>query len=232
MTREMSPAYRLINACRTSRAAAESLLDDEPDLLTARTGIGETALHYLAVEDEREAVLWLLSRGASIDPRNDFGGTPLMDAASLGYEEMVRLLLASGADPNAQDPSNESALTWAARNGETRVAEILLDAGAATETGLETPLHCAAGNGHVALVKLLLTRGARIEAPGFLAWTALHYAAEHGHDAVVDVLLESGADRCARDSEGRVPADLAGELGLRQLAEKLRCSRSDDTTRA
>ena len=76
-------AYRLISACCESLEAAEALLAQEPTLIHSETGIGETPLHYLAVEDKLEAVRWLAARGAAIDARNSFGDTPLSDAASL-----------------------------------------------------------------------------------------------------------------------------------------------------
>jgi hypothetical protein len=45
----------------TSLAEAGDLLDIEPHLLDARTGLGETALHYLAVEDHLAGVRFLVA---------------------------------------------------------------------------------------------------------------------------------------------------------------------------
>ena len=45
-------AYRLISACSESLDAAETLLSREPSLIHEETGIGETPLHYLAVENK------------------------------------------------------------------------------------------------------------------------------------------------------------------------------------
>jgi ankyrin repeat protein len=73
-------AYRLIRACCHSRADAISLLEKEPNLLSARTGLGETPLHYLAVENKIEAVQLLIGHGAEVNTINECGGTPLSEA--------------------------------------------------------------------------------------------------------------------------------------------------------
>ena len=50
-------ARRLVHACFDSLDAAQALLDAVPHLLTARDGLGETALHYLAVENQMACYL-------------------------------------------------------------------------------------------------------------------------------------------------------------------------------
>jgi ankyrin repeat protein len=55
-------AYRLIQVCFNSLEQAAILLESEPSLLTERTGTGETPLHYLAVENQLEAVQFLFLR--------------------------------------------------------------------------------------------------------------------------------------------------------------------------
>ena len=61
----------------------------------ALTKDGNTALHYLAVEERRrDCARLLLASGATADVRNSGDGdTPLHIAASLGDEHKVRLLL-------------------------------------------------------------------------------------------------------------------------------------------
>ena len=56
----------------------------------------------------------------------------------------------NGADINAKEENNETALHWAARKGYFEVAEILLQYGAnanARNNLMETPLHLASYNG-------------------------------------------------------------------------------------
>ncbi|EFJ43732.1 hypothetical protein VOLCADRAFT_96152 [Volvox carteri f. nagariensis] len=54
----------------------------------------------------------------------------LVAASAAGRRRVVRLLLANGADPEAAEAYGYSALYEAARNGNTDVVEVLLDAGA------------------------------------------------------------------------------------------------------
>jgi ankyrin repeat protein len=80
------------------------------------------------------AVEELLSRGADVntlDPRYPQLARPaLMTAASLGYSEIVRLLLANGADVNARDAGGGTAFIWACNDGHIGCTRLLLVAGA------------------------------------------------------------------------------------------------------
>lgn len=94
---------------------------------------------------------------------NDEGYTPLMEAAREGHDEMVALLLAHGAEVNAQtQETQETALTLAACGGFVDVAELLLRCNADIELGSSTPLMEAAQEGHVDLVKRLLAHAAKV----------------------------------------------------------------------
>jgi ankyrin repeat protein len=84
-------------------ASADRMLREHPWLLEHPDALGETALHYLAVENYRHAVRYLLSRGANPDPRSRLGNSPLQECTTLcddfDYRVVVELLLAAGADP-------------------------------------------------------------------------------------------------------------------------------------
>jgi len=108
-------------------AGAIALLAENPALLEARSGIGETVLHFVAVENEQEMVAWLLSQGANINTVNDFGETPLMDAAILEYTDLCRFLLDSGADAFFINDRGESALSKAAQKNNLPLVQLLLD---------------------------------------------------------------------------------------------------------
>ncbi len=95
-----------------------------------RNGVGETVLHYLAVENCILEVEWLISQGADINSQTDFGDTPLINVAQLGYEEMTKLLLKHGAHVNHQNSNQETALFKAASSGRLTLCDALLAAGA------------------------------------------------------------------------------------------------------
>lgn len=65
----------------------------------------------MAVENHLEGVRWLLERGADINTRDDFEGTPLTAGAMLGYLELCRFLLDNGADIFAMDHIGRTAIS-------------------------------------------------------------------------------------------------------------------------
>jgi ankyrin repeat protein len=88
-----------------------------------------------------------------------------MDAA-FRAPEIVPLLLAAGADVNAQSKGGATALMRAAESDYTAVARMLLDAGAQLESKTQrgrTALIIAAMSGSVDTARLLIQRGARTD---------------------------------------------------------------------
>ena len=63
-----------------------------------RNGIGETVLHFLAVENDREGVSWLHSRGFSLNETNAFGIPMIFEVAQLEYRDLFLWFTHHGAD--------------------------------------------------------------------------------------------------------------------------------------
>lgn len=55
--------------------------------------------------DDSKAVATLLAQGAGVNTRDDRGTEPLMYAAAVGSVQMMRQLIAAGADVNARTVS-------------------------------------------------------------------------------------------------------------------------------
>ncbi|MBP6002560.1 MAG: ankyrin repeat domain-containing protein [Pyrinomonadaceae bacterium] len=162
----MDDAYRLIVAFCKSTVEGQSLLAAEPDLAVARTGLEETPLHYLAVENQLEAVQVLVAFGSDINTLNHFGATPLSDAASLGHAEIVKFLLSAGAKIGV-DGQDEPTLIRAVSSGSVETVHMLLDAGADVDVRNdldETALHIAAEKDHIEIIRLLVSAGADLNA--------------------------------------------------------------------
>ena len=70
---------QLVDAAVLDQPAAERLLREQPSLIHATNQLGETALHFLAVEDYAEGVTFLARHGASLNARNEAQRTPLME---------------------------------------------------------------------------------------------------------------------------------------------------------
>jgi hypothetical protein len=80
--------------------------------------------------------------------------------------EIVRLLLAAGADPDGGSPGDETPLHWAASSDDAEVAAALIDGGADLEVpdgSIGTPLANAVGYGCWNVARLLVQRGARVD---------------------------------------------------------------------
>jgi ankyrin repeat protein len=135
-----------------------------------------------------------------------------------GDTEGVRTLLREGADVNAAQGDGMTALHWSALNGDLNTLNVLLYAGATTESltrvGAYTPLHLASSRGHGAVVARLLEAGSK---PGVATTTGvqpLHLAAQAGNSEAVTALLAKGADINAKDStHGRTPLVFAASQG-------------------
>ena len=78
----------------------------------------------------REAVDFLLARGADINEAGNFDKTPLMMASFSGNTDTVRLLLERGADVNFQDNYGDTALSLAKQRKHSAVVRLLRAAGA------------------------------------------------------------------------------------------------------
>ena len=105
------------------------------------------------------------------------GWTPLHVAAYYGHLEVAELLLAHGADVQAQ---------------------------ARDHLG-DTPLLKAVIGQRVEMVALLLAHHADVRIPNLADATPLHKAAVYGDPAITQLLLDHGADVHARNSGGQTP---------------------------
>ena len=93
-----------------------------------------------------------------------------------GHETVVRLLLENGANIEAKDENELTALRNASQRGYETVVRLLLENRANIEAksiyGI-TALRRAALTGHEIVVRLLLEKGANVEAKDKDGWTAL-----------------------------------------------------------
>ncbi len=158
--------------------------------------------------------------------------------------QVVRMLIAAGADPNAREPGkgSEAPLHWAASSDDVDVAEALIDGGADIEMpdgSIGTPLDNAIGYACWHVARLLVARGARVDklwhaaALGLLdrvdelladpAVTrdeisqAFWHACAGGQRRAAELLLDHGADiDWVPDYADGTPLDAAHGRGTRQ----------------
>ena len=104
---------------------AERLILQNPGLLKLRSTIGETPLHYLVVENKIPSVKLLITKGSDVNTKNEFYGTPLLDATSLEYLEMCSLLLRHGAAIETMDNVGHTPISMATAKGNSDLFNLL-----------------------------------------------------------------------------------------------------------
>ncbi|ONI57324.1 MULTISPECIES: ankyrin repeat domain-containing protein [Wolbachia] len=89
-------------------------------------------------------------------------------------------------------------------------------------------VHLAVECNSVPIVKLLLAKEAKVNEPIYeldeakSKLTALHIAALHGHQEIVQLLLNNDANPLLKDSQGRTPRDIVGDVkGKKAIIEML-----------
>lgn len=141
-------------------------------------------------------------------------------------EQVLKALLATGANPNRQEGAEQGSLEGVVQFGSPKMLEMLLEAGLEPEPGIGTRnqpyvflLQRTIEYNQPEMLKLLLEHGASpIEACAYRGWDPkkgkngfgipkfpLHVAAYAGSDTCLRILLESGARVDQRGSFGETP---------------------------
>jgi ankyrin repeat protein len=194
-------------------------------LLTAAPA--DTRLADAAMQGDNDSVRSLLKQKVDVNAPQGDGSTALHWAAYRDDLEMVKLLLAAGA--NVRATTREGAITpllMACQNGSAAMIETLLKAGSdanAVKTNGTTPLMMAAASGNADAVKMLLAHAANVNAKESAhGQTALMFAAALNRAAVIKTLMAAGADasvatgvrkleRVRFDQDGNVVEEKAAE---------------------
>nr|XP_043899776.1 KN motif and ankyrin repeat domain-containing protein 4 isoform X2 [Solea senegalensis] len=117
------------------------------------------ALTAAETTDDLEVAQQLLKLGDVNARSRQAGQTALMLAVSHGRVAMVKLLLSSGADVNAQDREGSTALMCASEHGHTHIARLLLETGRCdidlVDKNNQTALSVAERASHQDIVDLL-----------------------------------------------------------------------------
>jgi ankyrin repeat protein len=152
------------------------------------TPVFELLRHPAATE---ELIGRFKQAGGHFDITDTDGNTPLHIAESLN---IASWLLASGANPAAQNIRGETPLHQACSDSRLDLVTRLLQAGAPVDHRTKigwTPLMFAH---HIDISETLIRHGANVNAVADEGWTPLHYAAVSARPDDVSLLLSKGAD--------------------------------------
>jgi ankyrin repeat protein len=99
------------------------------DLLSAvlvnRNGLGESMLHWYAIEGEPEVIEKVIGLGFDVNATNKFGRTPLFECVLIDRWEVADLLLIHGARTDIRDQNDEDVFVYLAESGEQEKAQKL-----------------------------------------------------------------------------------------------------------
>ena len=136
------------------------LLARDPQLVNAYAEDGFQPLGLACYFGHFDVAEYLVKAGAPINSasRNGLKAAPIQSATAAGYEKIVRMLLANGADPNIREQGGYTPLHAAAQNGDEIVIRTLLyggaDLGIRSDDG-KLPLDLALEAGHTEAARLL-----------------------------------------------------------------------------
>jgi hypothetical protein len=166
------------------------------------SGVAEIAAVFRAAENGHVAATRLLieQARARVDARDRLGRTPLFPAALRGYVEVVRMLLAAGADVDSTDKDGRTVLIVLAEEKEKKGGKA-----------------AAAVAWDRTVLKVLLEAGANVEAADRQGRTPLIWAADTAKIDMLERLIDGVEGKKAANIEAYVPEshDRSDQIGAR-----------------
>jgi len=163
----------------------------------------------------------VVEAGADVHHRQDAEEQAAIHKASeRGHAEVIKILMAAGADVEGQDANGATPLMLAVENVALGAMEALLkmraDAGTLGAVDGRAALHRAAHNGSVDALKMLIGAGANVnQLCEVQRMTPLEYATSSGRVEAVEALIGLGAKTAIHDR----PAEPAAGTVLHMAAE-------------
>jgi ankyrin repeat protein len=181
---------------------ASALIAAGAELNYIEPNLGQDALMIAVRAGKPSVVAALVKAGAELNHQTPAGPEPVWRAPGAGGGSTGEGMIRSGVPPEGQrlaGPGKMTALLYAARDGQTESARLLMKAGAnleLTEYNGITPLVMAIGNDHHDLATLLIEAGANVNATDWYGRQPLWVAVESRNRDVSSVTATSnGVDR-------------------------------------
>ena len=152
----------LHESARENYGVADILLSSNADLINHKNNSGRTPLHYASFYGCPAVMKSLLSAGGDVGQVDDWGDSPLHDAAGRNHHEVVQIIMdRNSMNVDIQNKNGQTPLHIACSQGATKVVCILLDHGAnldIVDKRRNTPLTIALIKNKPEVVKILTRR--------------------------------------------------------------------------
>ncbi|KAL0967559.1 hypothetical protein UPYG_G00253780 [Umbra pygmaea] len=159
----------------------------------------------------------VLIKNNNILQPDQYGWTPLHEAAYVGQDQCVRIIL--GAQPemiNKCDLKGQTALILAVGREKVACVEALLEKGADSELATkerETPLYKACERENAEIVAMLLNHGVVVNRHCIQGWTAIQEAVSRNSVEICEMLVQAGARLSPTNIYGITPLFTAAQTG-------------------
>ena len=205
-----------------------------PFYLTVKWGLFPQGVHRSVKEGDIEELEKYLEAG--VDPDlvvvASRGTTLLHESVQLNIvvwrnnPEVVKLLIANGANVNTFATNGRTPLHSAVENIDQDMVKLLIANGAnvhAVDNDGYTPLHSVVWGNNQDMVKLLIANGADVHAVDNDGKTPLHRAVRGGaNKEMVKLLIANGANVHAVDQNGHIPLHYAAREGNQEIIKLLK----------
>jgi ankyrin repeat protein len=230
----------ILRAIDYNKLAVVQLLHNRGANWDCKDKYNRSLLHGAAVNDRSQILRWLLETQPSFEVNlQDINGkTALHDAAFLGYDDCITVLLEFHARTDIRDRSGKTPLRTAKEHSHLSAYELLQAArdeeikslqrsGTLIEV-IEMPIAQAALIGDSERVQMFIDRAASNPHNDILNKTddglersAIAAAVEGGHLDIVNMLIAAGANVNLRDRLGRTPLHGCGIYNRYAIAQSL-----------
>jgi ankyrin repeat protein len=154
--------------------------------------------------------------------------TILIDLAGNDKTDLIKDLIAKGANVNETNNNGETALMRAVRNSKVDNVKLLLESGAdlniatniATNNGTTALMYVADNYHNSQILDLLINHKANLNSKNKYGMTALMMAAKTNYQEGVSKLIEAGADINLRDTNNKTALSYARLQEIEDLLTK------------
>ncbi|HOQ32147.1 MAG TPA: ankyrin repeat domain-containing protein [Candidatus Hydrogenedens sp.] len=204
-------------------------LKEHPEwLVSAPTRYSTPPVIDAVASNQKEVLLYLLQRGASLEASTIEGIKPLGVAILHKNKDMIRLLIDLGINVNGLGTVGKDTypIEYAIEKSDVDIVKFLLDLGADVNCvnvmcNSESPLHFAVELKKKEIVQLLVERGANLNLRNKDGKSPLFIAVEIGEREIAEYLIQQGADLEITDRSRYTPLFIAVEKKNEEMAKWL-----------